>query len=144
MLYLAAVRHRDGSMSFLVETDPPEEWGDAITRSGANFDCVMLEERYLEPTDRPRDFRLLYAYAFARGFLRTQKQGEWEYPHTVPVLEREVECLHFVRRDLNLANRIVDESGSEQAAGYELANMRVFGETCAREGFPLQVTTAVA
>ncbi len=144
MLYLAAVRHRDGSMSFLVETEPPEAWADAITNAEANFNCVQLDEKYLKPDCRPRDFRVLYAYAFARGFLRTLKGGVWDYPYVVPVLEREVECLHFVRRDLNLVNRIVDESGNESAAGYQLADIRVLGETCAREGFALLATPAMA
>lgn len=143
MLYVAAVRYRDGSKSFLVETDPPETWGDAIINAGATFECAQLQERYLTPDDRPRDFRLLYAYAFARGFLRSRKGDSWDYPYVVPILRREVECLHFVRSDLNLNSRVVDESGNESAAGYQLADIRVFGETCAREGFPLLETPAV-
>lgn len=141
MLFFAVVQHSDRSMSFLVETSPPESgWGKAIHDAGNRLECASLKERYLASEDRPDDYLALYAYAFGRGYLR--RMTSEEYPYEVPLFQRQGAGSSYVRQEANLVARLIETSGAETSVGYQLADIRVLGEKLASEGFPLETSVA--
>lgn len=142
MLFFAAVQHSDGSLSFLVETSPPEsQWGKEIRDAGNRLECASLKEMYLASEDRPDDYPALYAYAFGRGYLR--RKANEDYPYEVSLLRRQGEGLSYVRQEVNLLTRLIEACGAETPAGYQLADIRVLGEKLANEGV-LSLETSVA
>lgn len=126
----------DGSLLVLVESRIPHDFAAFAQRESLTVrEWLPVSPSMVRAVDHPpEDFLDLCRYAFGRGFnrgLQDPKSDGWQY-EPVFALCRPSPAEAFAVRELSLIRRLIEEV-HENPLGYLLAELRVMGETHAKQ-----------